>query len=208
MLTERLTPRERRRAIVVTSLLLFFASMLWVSPERVRDGMLGPGPAANDQAQAIFYPRPAPETQGWPVRLQILRIKVDAPIQYLGRTKDGKMDAPKGPDAVGWYGRGVRPGEVGSAVIDGHSGYRTGPAVFDNLPSLRRGDKVHVIDDHGAVTTFVVRELRNYKPDADATEVFNRSDGRYLNLITCTGSWNPLAGTHALRLVVFCDAVD
>ncbi len=118
------------------------------------------------------------------------------------------MEAPATPEATGWYGRGPRPGEAGSAVIAGHRGYRTGTAVFDELHALRPGDLVHVFDEAGGTVAFRVRESRRYRPWSRRSEVFSASDGRYLNLITCAGEWDPAAGTHTERLVVFCEAVD
>jgi sortase A len=145
---------------------------------------------------------------GWPVRLTIPRIGVDAQVQPVGVTPSGQMAAPQGRLAVGWYGFGTRPGEVGSAVIDGHRGYAIGHAVFDDLPKLSPGDKIFVYDPQGGAVGFVVRDSKTYLPDAKVPEVFHSSKGRHLNLITCAGSWNPLTGSHSERLVVFADAIE
>lgn len=152
----------------------------------------------------IAVPPPPSPTYGLPVRLKIPKLGVDAAIEQVGVAKDGTMAAPRGPALAGWYKAGTRPGERGSAVIDGHSGYRGGrAAIFDNLKKLVAGDSVIVVDDAGAVISFVVSESRLLKPDADTTEIFARSDRRFLNLITCTGDWNETASTHSQRLVVF-----
>jgi LPXTG-site transpeptidase (sortase) family protein len=117
------------------------------------------------------------------------------------------MDVPKGPDDAAWFNLGPRPGEIGSSVIDGHSGYKNNrPAVFDKLYKLKKGDKIYVEDDKGNITTFVVREFKTYNPKADAKMVFSSNDGgSHLNLITCSGSWNKVERTHSDRLVVFAD---
>ena len=58
------------------------------------------------------------------------------------------MDVPKQPDDVAWFDLGFRPGQKGSAVIDGHSGWKDNrPAVFDNLSKLKNGDKIYVEDN-------------------------------------------------------------
>jgi len=142
---------------------------------------------------------------GVPVRLRIPAIDVDAPVVPVGRDADGHMEAPDGPKNTGWYERRARPGERGSAVIAGHSGFRTGAAVFDHLDELDTGDLVYVKDEDGRTVAFVVRESRLYDWDASVPEVFRRDDGVYLNLITCTGGWNPVVGTSTKRIVVFCD---
>ncbi len=144
---------------------------------------------------------------GLPVRLTIPSIKVDALIEYVGVTSSGAMDVPKGPDNVAWYASGTRPGEKGSAVIDGHYGWKNGiPAVFDNLYKLQKGDKIQSEDEKGVITTFIVRESRSYDPKADALDVFSSTDGKsHLNLITCEGIWSKFSRNYSKRLVVFAD---
>jgi len=88
----------------------------------------------------------------------------------LGLTTDGAMDVPKGPSNTAWFDLGTIPGDTGSAVIDGHSGWKNGiPAVFDDLYKLQKGDKVYVQNGKGIIITFVVREIKNYDPKADAS---------------------------------------
>lgn len=144
---------------------------------------------------------------GIPVRLKIPALLVDAVVERVGVTSNGDMDVPRGPAEVGWFHLGVRPGEKGSAVIDGHFGTIKGvPAVFNNLHTLREGDKIYTEDEQGATTTFVVRELKRYGPNDDAVEVFVSSDGKaHLNLITCEGEWNKVTELYSKRLVVFAD---
>lgn len=118
------------------------------------------------------------------------------------------MEAPQTPDQVAWYKLGPRPGEAGSAVIAGHSGQWANGAhsVFDNLHKLRPGDTVLVEDKVGLTTRFIVRESRNYKPEADATAVFGSKDGKvHLNLITCEGVWDKTSKSYSQRLIVFAD---
>ncbi len=144
---------------------------------------------------------------GLPVRLVIPVINVDAAVEHVGVASDGAMDTPKGPDDVAWFDPGPLPGEIGSAVIDGHSGWKDGKAVaFDNLYKLHTGDKIYVEDGTGTIASFVVREIRSYDPKADDSAVFVSSDGKaHLNLITCEGVWNAASKSYSERLVVFAD---
>lgn len=144
---------------------------------------------------------------GLPVRLKIPKINVDADIEYAGITPKGELGVPKGPTNAGWYNLGPRPGEVGSAVIDGHFGYKDGiEAVFDNLNKLQKGDNVYIFDEQGKIITFVVSELRIYGQNDDSTSVFISNDGKaHLNLITCQGEWNKTLKSYTNRLVVFSD---
>lgn len=151
---------------------------------------------------------PEPVTRsGLPVRLIIPAIDVDAPIEPVGLAPDGAMDVPEGPEQVAWFAPGQRPGENGSAVITGHSGWIDGiPSVFDHLHRIQEGDTLQVVDDQGTTTSFVVREHRSYDPNADATDVFRSHDGNArLNLVTCDGPWSRLQKSYTKRLVVFTE---
>jgi len=145
---------------------------------------------------------------GVPTRLKIPSINVDAHIEQVGLTIGGAMDVPKTIGNVAWFSIGPRPGEIGSAVIDGHYGINKngGSSVFDNLFKLKKGDKLSVEDDKGVITSFVVREIKTFDPSAEASSVFGSSDGKaHLNLITCEGVWNQVSQNYSQRLVVFTD---
>ncbi len=150
-------------------------------------------------AGEIDYPLPA--------RLKISRINVDSAIEHVDLTPEGEMGVPKGRDNVAWFKLSPPPGEVGSSVIDGHSGYKNNkPAVFDNLHKLKKGDKIYVEDSKGVTTVFLVRKLRSYGFNEVASDVFASNDRKsHLNLVTCAGDWNAKEKTHSKRLVVFTD---
>lgn len=147
--------------------------------------------------------------QGLPVRLNIPVIGVDTAIEDALITPDGRMDVPAGSINVAWFSLGPHPGEVGSAVIGGHFGIRSGvPFVFYNLDKLKVGDRIMIVNDKGDTITFVVRRIASFDRNADATTVFTSHDGlAHLNLITCEGVWNQVNDSYPERLVVFTDAV-
>ncbi len=100
-----------------------------------------------------------------PMRLVIPAINVNAAIQQVGVNPKGEMEAPSNTVDAGWFKLGSRPGEKGSAVIDGHFDGKNGEAgVFTNLHKLKEGDKLYTEDGQGASTTFVVRKSRTYDP--------------------------------------------
>ncbi len=145
---------------------------------------------------------------GLPVRLKIPAIAVNAPVEQVGLTLQGEMDVPKTTGNVGWFNLGQRPGDIGTAVIDGHFGLlKNGVgSVFDNLATLHSGDEVIIEDEKGASVSFIVREIRSFDPKADATDVFGTNSGpSHLNLITCEGVWNKTTQRYPQRLVVFAD---
>jgi hypothetical protein len=57
---------------------------------------------------------------GVPTNLNIPNAKVTTNIIEVGITPKGNLDVPGNYTEVGWYKYGTRPGEVGSAVLDGH----------------------------------------------------------------------------------------
>jgi len=177
-------------------------------------------PAATPPANAPGIPANAPiatppgaggtENIGAPVRVRIPSIGVNALIEPVALTATAAMDTPKNPLDAGWYDLGPRPGETGSAVVDGHvDWYNGGAAVFANLDKLMAGDKIMINDASGATLTFTVRESLRYDPSADATAVFISNDGlAHLNLITCDGVWEKQTKQYSKRLVVFADKTE
>lgn len=190
-----------RTLIPVFAILLFFFLSLFVldSNSKAREGAL-------NLALAADYPATFTGEPSLPVKLEIPSIGVSASVESLGLTSSGAMDAPAGPKNVGWFNQGPVPGKVGASVIDGHSGWREGKAVFDDLHKVKVGDKIHVQDSNNQIFTFVVKELRYYDKDADTREVFRLDDGKsHLHLITCAGEWDSSTRTSSKRLVVFTD---
>jgi hypothetical protein len=142
-----------------------------------------------------------------PVRLLIPVIGVNAPVESLGILPDGSMAIPtRNPwTDAGWYNAGPRPGERGSAVMDGHLDRPGGsPAVFWRLRDLHAGDKVMVVDAHGKTLHFHVTRITFYSAGTvPFQEIFGDPGGIYLNLITCAGDWIPAQHQTTLRLVVY-----
>jgi LPXTG-site transpeptidase (sortase) family protein len=148
------------------------------------------------------------QSPGIPVLIKIAKINVDAVINPVGLTPTGEMVSAYGPFDTAWFDLGPRPGNIGSAVINGHFGHwKIGVgSVFDNLDKLVKGDKISVVDENNSTIIFVVRESKIYDPTADASIVFNSNDGKaHLNLVTCEGTWLPDQKTFTNRLVIFAD---
>lgn len=167
------------------------------------------GSALHANAAAVYEQEglSAATGSGLPVRLKIPKIHVDAAVEYVGLAHDGAMDVPKSPSSVAWFNLGPHPGEVGSAVIAGHFGWKGGgAAVFDTVSTLHAGDKLYIEDEKGVQLTFVVREVRTYGKHEGTSGVFFSSDGKaHLNLITCEGVWSKAEKSYSNRLVVFTD---
>lgn len=144
---------------------------------------------------------------GLPVRLIIPKISIDTSIQQVGVAPNGAMDVPTNVIDVGWFDLGPRPGEKGSAVIDGHFDRKNGgPGIFFNLYKLKKGDKLYIQDNKGKIITFIVQGSSIYNPGY-ANNVFTSSNGVHLNLITCDGVWDGAKKSYSKRLVVFADMI-
>ncbi|MFZ0216649.1 MAG: class F sortase [Candidatus Dormiibacterota bacterium] len=140
-------------------------------------------------------------------RLRIPRISVDAAVEAVGVDPQGDMAVPARPDDVGWYQPGVRPGQPGDAVVDGHLDWTTGPAVFWQLKELQPGDEIFVTLAGDPTLRFVVSKSFSvpYTARPDSFGLFSRSGSPTLSLITCDGAWDATNHVYQQRLVVDAD---
>jgi len=163
------------------------------------------------RATPAFGGRPAatvPEgtrAVGMPVRLTIPAIGVDGAVAPVGVDATNTMETPADPYGVAWYKYGARPGARGSAVLAGHVDYAgIGPVVFWNLRFLTPGAEIFVTDDAGRRWCFVVTANENYRLGQFPGErVFNDSGETSLNLITCSGDFDPVTRSYDQRTVVY-----
>jgi sortase (surface protein transpeptidase) len=142
-----------------------------------------------------------------PVRVQIPSIGVDAPLIRLGLDPKGALEVPKDFDVAGWWTGGSRPGERGPAVIAGHVDSKTGPAVFYEIPRLRRGDVVTVRRRDGSNVRFTVQGSARYPKDHFPTaRVYGATRRPTLRLITCSGDFDRSSGHYLDNTVVYASA--
>jgi sortase (surface protein transpeptidase) len=122
---------------------------------------------------------------------------------------DGRMDVPGSSFTVGWWKLGTIPGELGSAVIDGHFDTPQGkPGVFYDLGKLSADDQIIVLDEYGHDLRFAVRSVSSVSDNNFPLEkVFADSSGRRLNLITCSGTWDRALKNYSDRLVVYSELI-
>lgn len=138
-----------------------------------------------------------------PVHLSIPAIGVESDLIGLGLGDDGWIQSPADYNAVGWYEKGVLPGEVGPAVIAAHVDSPTGPAVFFDLPKLSPGDTVSVRRSDGTTADFVVTRLETVEKETFPTaSVYAPVPTPELRLVTCAGAWDPATGHYVDNLVV------
>lgn len=141
-----------------------------------------------------------------PDQIKINSIGVEALIESVTTDSLGRMDIPKDFRNTAWYSLGAKPGEKGSAVIDGHVDTPQGEAsVFSRINELKVGDEIEVIDKIGATHTFIVERTKSYDlSQMPLGDIFTQdTNEKRLNLITCSGVWDKANKMYSSRFVVY-----
>ncbi len=188
------------------------------------DGTTGPD-AETPDAAAVTTPAPlpgddAPAPRGdrsiegpaqrgmlhvKPKTVSIPAIEVESSLVNLGLNPDNSLEVPEDYSKAGWFTKGSYPGDLGGppALIVGHVDNSEGPAVFYNLNKLVIGDEILVDRADGSTAVFVVYDGEQFPKDSLPTEeIYGDRDGSELVLITCTGEFNPEAGSYLDNYVV------
>jgi sortase (surface protein transpeptidase) len=143
-----------------------------------------------------------------PVRLRIPALRIDTPLQQLGRAADRTVEAPTDFGVAGWFSGGPRPGQAGPAVILGHVDSRRGPGVFHPLAGVAPGSEVHVDRADGSTVTFRVTDVQTVAKDGFPTEqVYAPTLQSSLRLVTCGGPFDHAAGSYRDNVIVSADPV-
>ena len=153
----------------------------------------------------------APKPVAVPVSLTIPLIGVQTNLMTLGLGRDGTLQVPalSMASVAGWYTGSPRPGAIGSAIIVGHVDTTSGPAVFDRLDTLTRGDKIYVKRADGTLVEFRVTSVQQYPKDHFPTEaVYGPVPDPELRLITCGGAYDPATHHYVLNIVVYATEVS
>jgi sortase (surface protein transpeptidase) len=140
--------------------------------------------------------------------LSIPAIGLRVSLSQLGLNKNGTVQVPADFQQPGWYRFGPSPGQLGSAVILGHVDSYRGPAVFFRLRDLQPGDAVAVGLADGVTAHFVVRQVAMYlKARFPTVQVYGPHGYSELQLVTCGGVFDPLAGSYLSNIVVYTNLV-
>lgn len=156
---------------------------------------------------ALQPPSPSSNQPGIPTKLTITKINLTTAIEPIGQDKEGLMDVPKNPQNTGWYSLGFKPGDKGSAVIDGHLDTSTGaPAAFWSLSKLSLQDEIIVTDTKNTSRTFVVTDIQTYEYNqVPLQKIFATTDKARVNLITCIGVFDKQTKNYSKRIVVYAE---
>jgi Sortase domain len=145
--------------------------------------------------------------QSLPVSVTIPAIGVRSKLLRLGLNRDGTIQVPSlttSADEAAWYKYSVTPGQVGTAVIEGHVDSDQGPAVFFRLGALRPGNRIDVTLSDGIAAVFRVTGVREYAKDKyPAKMIYGAVDYAALRVITCGGAFDYTTGHYLSSIVVF-----
>ena len=170
------------------------------APNASAAGNIGPGAKGPSLHQSL------------PVAVTIPTIGVQSKLLHLGRNKDGTIAVPSLTTSAGeaaWYRYSVTPGQIGTAVIEGHVDSHQGPAVFFRLGALRPGNRINVTLADGITAVFRVTGVREYAKDKyPANTVYAPANYAALRLITCGGGFDPATGRYLSSVVVFASLVS
>ncbi|QUQ71248.1 class F sortase [Kutzneria sp. CA-103260] len=140
-----------------------------------------------------------------PVRVDVDAINAHSSLVQLGLNADKTVQVPpvNEPLQAGWYKFGVRPGELGKAVILGHVDGGGQLGVFNRLRDLKPGDVAKVTEQGGQVLNFVVRQVQQIPKNQFPTQaVYGPSTQRELRLITCGGAFDKSSGNYVDNIIV------
>ncbi|HEY1668050.1 MAG TPA: class F sortase [Trebonia sp.] len=150
--------------------------------------------------------------QSLPVSVAIPAIGVQSRLLHLGRNEDGTMQVPDlttSANDAAWYKYSVTPGQVGTAVIEGHVDSYQGPAVFFRLGALRPGNRINVTLADGITAVFRVTGVREYaKAEYPANTIYAPAHYAALRVITCGGDFDGATGHYLSSVVVFASLVS
>ncbi|AHI00925.1 class F sortase [Kutzneria viridogrisea] len=205
---------KRGNALGIAALITAFA-LAGVVIGILRSGGVGMTSALglSDNGIAFQLPPPAPGTTTptapadptVPVRVDIDGVDAHSSLIPLGLNGDRTVQVPpiEQPLQAGWYRFGVRPGDLGRAVVLGHVDGNGQPGIFARLAALRPGDTARITRQDGSVLRFTVQQVQQIpKTSFPTQQVYGPSAQRELKLITCGGRFDPATRRFADNVIV------
>jgi Sortase domain len=144
-----------------------------------------------------------------PNRIEIPKLKANAPIVKVGTTPDGELEVPLNPKTVGWWRYGAKPGAtVGTAILAGHVNYAGVTGTMATIGKLDPGDEVDVFGTQNAdnqhEVRFRVTGVRTYhKTRLPYKSIFDQKSIGRIAIVTCGGPFDASTGNYLDNIVVF-----
>lgn len=168
---------------------------------------------------AAATPTPSPTATPTPfngrvARMQIPKLKVDAPIEELAINSRNELETPKAENTnVGWYHIYDKPGFGGNALFSAHVYYHSIPAPFQKLASSVPGDEIVVVMENGIQYKYKVVSNKRYNRDTipmgDIIWPANRpKEAEWITMITCGGQLDSTGQEYVDRDVIVAERVS
>jgi LPXTG-site transpeptidase (sortase) family protein len=218
--------RDRRAAIgaiilvasaVVLAVGLFgiFSAVFGGTPDLPSQGTIS---EIVGDAGGAASPAPAGPPASAPVRFEIPRLYIDAPVVTLGVDGTNTPQVPDRPDQVAWYNFSAAVGRGGNAVFAGHVDWQTRsgapiPGVFYRLRELKIGDPMDITLEDGARVEYrVTGNVATAYNDPNVVKAMDGTANDVITLITCGGSWikdpsKEFGGNYSHRVIVRAERV-
>lgn len=155
-----------------------------------------------------------PQPQPRPVKVEAPSLDIEGEIMIDGLGLDeggGHAEPPvERPMLASWYNPGPRPGERGPAVVLGHVNGGGQLGVFARLHQARIGTRFFVTREDGSKVTFEAYRVEQevLKTEFPANEVYGRTEGAEIRLITCGGDLDRRAHRYLHNVIVWAKLVD
>jgi hypothetical protein len=149
-----------------------------------------------------------------PNRIEIPKLRANAPIVDVGTTPDGEMEIPTDPAKVGWWQYGAKPGAgEGTAILAGHINFHGVTGSMAEIGKLDPGDEVDVYGkqnvDQQHLVRFAVTGVRTYHKTAlPYRELFDQHSIGRIVIVTCGGPFDASTGNYLDNIVVFAVPMD
>lgn len=146
-----------------------------------------------------------------PKRITIEKLGIDGLIQNVGVDQNTQIAVPNNVHIAGWFVDSMLPGDKGLSIIDGHiNGPTVDEGIFRRLPELVEGDTVTITFGDNSTKTFMVKTNSSVKTADSASILFSKdpSIDSQLNLITCSGNFDPETNQYDERQITSLELVD
>jgi len=124
----------------------------------------------------------------------------------LGVNPDLSVQVPDvhHPEQASWFNLGVRPGEMGSAVLLGHVDGGDGKlGIFHDIHALNLGDLINVGRADGSTAVFKVTRVRTVLKSAfPSQDVYGPKPDAEIQLVTCGGTLDRAAHNYLSSVIV------
>lgn len=199
------------RILAVLAVFVAEGVLMWA----MADSKISYSPVKNDVIAGVKPPKQVAKVTDKPIEktpvlavadmyLVVPKLYINTPIEPVGVTATGEMATSQSLQRVAWYKDGAKPGQTGSAVFAGHYGGPQEVGIFRTMDKLEAGDTLEVRSKDGTSLKYKVYKKATYNvADVPLQELFNKDDGKFLNLVTCVGTWNTANNSYDKRLIVY-----